>query len=249
MTWAQSAKQWFHRWGSPRWFYERSLRWSFWLGLLALVLIVVGIVWGLGFAEMERRQGNSYRIIYIHVPNATLAMSNYVLMALSGAIAMIWKIKLADWVMKRAAIIGTFFAAAALFTGAVWGKPTWGTWFEWRDSKILFTLMMLFFYLGVVALKSSYQNEQLAGKFATILALVGVVNIPIIYYAAEIFNTLHQTTGTSFSSASMLIPFFTMLAAGYCFYGWVLLRSVRAEIIKREINTKWVQELIDNGKV
>jgi len=238
------AWQWFHQWGSPRWFYERSQRWSFWFGLAALVLITVGIVWGLGFADMERRQGNSFRIIYIHVPNASLAMSNYVLMAISGTIGMIWKIKLADWAMKRMAVIGTLFAIAALFTGAVWGRPTWGTWFEWRDSKILFTLFMLFFYLGVLALKSSYQNEAMANKFATVLALVGCVNIPVIYYAAEIFNTIHQTTGTSFGSLSMGIPFFVMLAAGYCFYGWVLLRALRAEVLVREAKTQWVKDLV-----
>ena len=242
-------KQWFHRWGSPRWFYERSLRWSFWFGLLTAVLLTVGIVWGLGFAAVDYRQGNSYRIIFIHVPNASLAMSNYVLMALSGAIGMIWKIKLADWVMKRAAILGVFFAIAALFTGAVWGKPTWGSWFEWRDPKIQFTLFMLFFYLGILALKSSYQNEEMANRFATILALVGVVNIPIIYYAAEMFNTLHQTTGTSFSNVSMRVPFFTMLAAGYCFYAWVLLRSIRAEIIQREYKTQWVKDLLSANKL
>ena len=104
--------------------------------------------------------------------------------------------------------------------------------------------MLTVYSLGVLALKSSYVNEAMANKFATVLALVGSVNIPIIYYAAEFFNTLHQTTGTSFGSASMAIPFFVMLAAGYCFYGWVLLRAIRAEVLVREAKTQWVKDLI-----
>ena len=238
-----SFKQWFHRWGSPRWFYERSFRWTFWLGLAALVLLTISWVWGLGFAPLDARQGNSYRIIFIHVPNSIISMGNYVLMAMSGAIAMIWKIKLADWVMKRAAIIGVYFAIVALVTGAVWGRPTWGTWFEWRDSKVLFTLLMLFLYIGVLALKSSYQNETMANRAATILALVGVVNIPIIYFAADWFFSLHQKSRSSMH-ISMLVPFLTSMLAGYCFYLWVLLRSVRAEILQKEVKTKWVQDLI-----
>ncbi len=237
------AWQWFHRWGSPRWFYERSFRWTFWLGLSALVLLTVSLVWGMGFAPLEARQGNSYRIMFIHIPNSLMSMSNYILMATSGAIAMIWKIKLADWVMKRAAIIGIIFSISALFTGAVWGKPTWGTWFYWQDSKVLFTMLMLFLYIGVFALKSSYQDEVMANRAATILALVGVVNIPIIYYAADLFFSLHQKSRSSMH-ISMLIPFLMSMAAGYCFYGWVLLRSVRAEILYREVKTQWVQDLI-----
>lgn len=236
--------QWFHRLGSPKWFYEQSLSWTFWLGIVTCILLVSGIVLGLGFAPLEVRQGNSFRIIFIHVPNAGIAMSNYVLMATSGAVAMIWKIKLADWVMKRAAIIGIFFAFAALFTGAVWGKPTWGTWFKWQDSKFLFTLLLFFLYIGVFAIKSSYRDEAMANKAATILSLVGVVNIPIIYFAADWFFSLHQSTGTKFHDKWMAIPFFTMIAAGYCFYSWVLIRSVRAEILQREYKTQWVKNLI-----
>lgn len=237
------AWQWFHRWGSPRWFYERSFRWSFWFGLAALIILGVSLTWGLLFAPAELRQGNSYRIIFIHVPNVFVAMSNYILMATSGAIAMIWKIKVADWAMKRMAIIGACMTLIALFTGAVWGKPTWGTWFEWRDSKILFTMLLLFLYLGVLALKSSYQNEAMANKFATILAIVGVVNIPIIYFAAHWFFSLHQRSGTTMPP-EMAWPFWLSVLGGYCFYAWVLLRSLRAEVLKREVKTQWVQELV-----
>jgi len=201
-----SLKTWFHRWGSPRWFYERSFRWSFWLGLSAILILGVAWIWGLGFAPVENRQGNSYRIMFIHVPNVFLAMSNYLLMATSGAIAMIWKMKLADWVMKRAAVIGAGFTLIGLFTGAVWGKTSWGTWFLWGDSKILFTWLLLFLYIGVLVLKASYQNEDMANKAATILALVGVVNIPIIYYAADWFFSLHQRCGSSMPP-SMAWPF------------------------------------------
>jgi heme exporter protein C len=239
-------KTWFHRWGSPRWFYERSLRWSFWFGFSAFLILGVAWIWGLGFAPVDHRQGNSYRIMFLHVPNVFMAMSNYLLMATSGAIAMIWKIKLADWVMKRAATIGACFTLIALFTGVVWGKATWGG-FLWSDSKILFTVLLLFLYLGVLALKASYQSEEMANKAATILALVGVVNIPIIYFAADWFFSLHQRSGSSMPP-SMAWPFWLSVLGGYCFYAWVLLRSVRAEIVQREYKTQWVKELIQEVK-
>lgn len=239
-------KTWFHRWGSPRWFYERSFRWSFWFGWSAFILLTVGVVWGLGFADMERDQGNSFRIIYIHVPNSLMSMSNYVLMAIAGAVGMIWKIKLADWAMNRMAIIGSVFATAALFTGSVWGKTTFGTWLEPTDPKVMFTILMWLFYMGILALKNSFPNEATANKAATYLALVGVVNIPLIYFASSIVGHqgLHQDTGTTFASASMMWPFFIMLAAGYCFYAWVLITSIRAEILKREAKTQWVKDLV-----
>ncbi|MEX1032532.1 MAG: heme ABC transporter permease CcmC [Cellvibrionaceae bacterium] len=241
--------QWFHRLGSPRWFYEKTARWTLWLGLLSLVLLAIGTIWGLGFAPIERVQGNSYRIIYLHVPVAFLSMAGYYVMAISGAIGLIWKMKLADMVMKSAAPIGVVLTFIALFTGAVWGKPTWGTWFEWRDPRIASTLLLFFLYLGVIALQASYQNQQMADRFSAILAIVGMVNIPIMYGSVYWWNSLHQgatlkLSGETSMHSSMLYPLLVMIAAFYCFYAYILVKNVRAEILQREYRTQWVKELV-----
>ena len=241
--------QWFHRLGAPRWCYEKTSAGVCWLGLLARVLLAAGTVWGLAFAPVERLQGNSYRIIYIHIPMAFLSMAGYYIMAISGAIGLIWKMKLADMVMKSAAPIGAVLTFLALLTGAVWGKPTWGTWFEWRDPRIASTLLLFFLYLGVIALQASYQNQQMADRFSAILAIVGTVNIPIIYGSVYWWNSLHQgatlkLTGGSPIHPSMLYPLLTMIAGFYVFYAYVLLKAIRAEILHREYRTQWVKDLV-----
>lgn len=245
------AWQWFHRWGSPRWFYERSPRWTRWLGTGALVLIVVGTIWGLCFAPPEARQGNSYRILYIHVPTIFISMAGYVLMAVAGAIGLIWKMKMGFMVMRCAAPIGSYLTFAALVTGAVWGKPTWGTWFMWGDPKIMFTLLMLFLYIGVVVLQASYRSQKMADEFSAVLAIVGSVNIPIIYYATRFWSSLHQGAsikiiGKSTIDVSMIYPLLIMIAGFYLFYFWVLMKAVRSEVLVREQKTQWVKDLIAN---
>lgn len=244
--------QWFHRLGSPRWFYEKTGAWVFWLGLAALILLAVGTVWGLAFAPIERLQGNSYRIIYIHIPMAFLSMAGYYIMAISGAIGLIWKMKLADMVMKSAAPIGAVLTFLALFTGAVWGKPTWGTWFEWRDPRIASTMLLFFLYLGVIALQASYHNQQMADRFSAILAIVGTVNIPIIYGSVYWWNSLHQGATLKLGSGSsmhpsMLYPLLVMIAGFYAFYAYALLKSVRAEVLHREYRTQWVKDLVTSS--
>ena len=135
--------QWFHRLGSPRWFYQTTGRWLPWLSLLALALLGTGLVWGLGFAPQDAKQGNSFRIIYLHVPASFLALAGYYIMAIAGAVGLIWKMKLSYMVMKSAAPIGAVLTFLALFTGAVWGKPTWGTYWVW-DARITSMLILLF---------------------------------------------------------------------------------------------------------
>jgi len=244
--------QWFHRLGSPRWFYEKTNAWMPWLAVVSVVLLVVGSIWGLGFAPADYKQGNSYRIIYIHVPSSFLALAGYYTMAISGAIGLIWKMKLAEAVVKCAAPIGAVFTFIALVTGAVWGKPTWGTWWVW-DARITSMLVLLFLYLGVMALQEAFQHQDTANRASAILALVGTVNIPIIYWSVEFWNTLHQPATLKFTSEStidpsMLYPLLTMIVGFYVFYAWVLLASTRSEVLRRERKTRWVNELAA-GKV
>ena len=176
--------RWFHRLGSPRWFYQTSGRWLPWLAVLTLALLVIGTLWGLAFAPEDARQGNSFRIIYIHVPVSFLALAGYYVMAVAGAVNLIWRIKLADMVMTAAAPLGAALTFLALFTGAIWGKPTWGTYWVW-DARITSMLVLLFLYLGVVVLRNSFSGRDTAGKACAILALVGTVNIPIIYKSVD----------------------------------------------------------------
>lgn len=243
--------QWFHRLGSPKWFYEKTGPWIFWLGLIATTLLVVGSVWGLGFAPSEAKQGNSYRIIYIHVPAAVLSMAGYYVMAIAGAIGLIWRMKLSFMVMKAAAPIGAALTFAALLTGAVWGKPTWGTWWVW-DGRITSMVVLFLLYLGIVALQEAYQNQETSDKICAVLAIVGMVNIPIIYKSVDWWYTLHQPatlklTGKSSIHPEMVYPLLMMIAGFYIFYAWVLLMRTRTEILRREQKTNWVKDLALKG--
>ncbi len=244
--------QWFHRLGSPRWFYEKTTPWLPWLALLSLGLLVVGCVWGLAFAPADFRQGNSYRIIYIHVPAAFLALAGYYIMAISGAIGLIWKMKLPFMVMRSAAPIGAILTFVSLVTGSIWGKPTWGTWWEW-DARITSMLILFFLYLGMIALQQAFQSRDAADKAGAVLALVGTVNIPIIYKSVDWWYTLHQPAsikfiGKSTIDPSMLYPLLVMVIGFYALYALVLLLYTRVEILRRESRTQWVADLVANSK-
>ncbi len=244
--------KWFHRFGSPRWFYTNSTKWLPWLAVATAALLLTGMVWGLGFAPQDAKQGNSFRLIYIHVPAAFLALAGYYVMALSGAVGLIWKMKLADMVMKSAAPIGAALTFTALFTGAIWGKPTWGTYWVW-DARITSMLILLFLYLGVVALQYSYSNKDAANKASAVLALVGMVNIPIIYKSVDWWYTLHQPATIKLTEAStihpsMFKPLLLMIIGFYCFYALVLILNTRVEILRRERRTRWVEDIAGGEK-
>lgn len=245
------AWQWFHRLGSPRWFYEKTGKWLPWIGLVAAVLLILGSVWGLAFAPADHKQGNSARIMYIHVPAAILSMAGYYVMAIAGAIGLIWRMKLSFMVMKCAAPIGAVLTFVALFTGAVWGKPTWGTWWVW-DGRITSMFVQFLLYLGIIALHEAYQNQDTADKTGAVLGLVGMVNIPIIYKSVDWWYTLHQPAslklvGKSSIDPSMAYPLIVMIIGFYVFYAWALIARTRIEILKREQRTTWVRTLVSAG--
>jgi heme exporter protein C len=240
--------QWFHRLGSPRWFYQASGKWLPWLSILAVSLLCLGMVWGLAFAPQDAKQGNSFRIIYIHVPASFLALAGYYVMALAGAVGLIWKMKLADMVMKSAAPIGAVLTFVALVTGAIWGKPTWGTYWIW-DARLTSMLALFFLYLGVIALQYSYTSQDSASKASAVLSLVGMVNIPIIYKSVDWWYTLHQPATIKFTEApsmhpDMFHPLLVMILGFYCFYAVVLILTIRVEVLHRERRTRWVQNLV-----
>ena len=236
---------WFHKLGSPKWFYEISSLWLRGLSVAAILLILVGTVWGLAFAPPDYQQGNSFRIIYIHVPAAFLAQSCYLMMAVAGLVGLVWKMKLADVALQQAAPIGAWMTFIALLTGAVWGKPTWGAWWVW-DARLTSMLILLFLYFGVIALGQAITNRDSAAKACAVMALVGAVNIPIIKYSVDWWNTLHQpatftVTGKASMAPEMWLPLLLMVLGFYCFFGAVLLLRMRLEVLRREARTSWVK--------
>ena len=241
--------RWFHQWGSPKWFYERAGRWQLVCGWLSLGLIGIGTVWGLGFAPVDYQQGNSYRIIYLHVPVAFLAQAMYVAMAVSAVVLFVWKMKIADIAMQSIAVMGFAFTALALVSGAVWGKPTWGTYWVW-DARLTSMLILAFLYLALIGLRASVRDPDLAGKVCGILVLVGVVNLPIIKYSVEWWNTLHQPASLKLTEkptmpSSMWIPLFINIIGYYIVAAYLVLGSMRTILVERERRSSWVRELVN----
>jgi heme exporter protein C len=239
----------FHKLGSPKWFYDISGKILFWLVPITAVLLAVGSIWGLFYAPPDFKQGNSYRIIYIHVPVAVLSLSGYYIMAIAGAIHLIWRMKLADVAMRCAARLGAGLTFLALFTGAVWGKPTWGTYWVW-DARITSELVLLFLYMGIIALYEAYDNKVAASRACAVLALVGTVNIPIIYKSVDWWYSLHQPATIKFTEKStidpsMFYPLLIMIIGFYCFYAVSLMLHMRTEVLSSERKTRWVQELVE----
>jgi len=218
------------------------------MAYISLGMLIVGVVWGLGFSPADYKQGNSFRIMFIHVPTSIVAMAGYYIMAICGAVGLIWRMKLMFMVMKAAAPVGAVLTFICLVSGAVWGKPTWGTWWVW-DARITSVLVLFFLYLGINALQSAYRDQDTADKTSAILALVGMVNIPIIYKSVDWWYTLHQPatlklTEESSIAASMAYPLIWMIVGVYLTYATFLLAYSRLEVLRREKRTRWVQELV-----
>ncbi|PID65735.1 MAG: heme ABC transporter permease [Gammaproteobacteria bacterium] len=211
--------------------------WAPWCWGVALILLLVGVFWGLFIAPADYQQKDAYRIIFIHVPVSAMSMGVYVSMAVASVIYFVWHIKLAAYFCRSLAVLGTVFTALALFTGAVWGKPMWGTYWSWGDARLLSELILLFLYLGYIGLISAIEQERLADKIGSILLLVGVINIPVIHYSVVWWNSLHQGAtvlklGKPAISTEMLIPLLVCLAAFVFFSAGYALTSVRAKIIE-----------------
>ena len=238
---------WFHRFGSPEYFYRFASRWGPRCGWVALILMLVASYLGLVVAPPDYQMGDSYRIIFIHVPSAWMSMFSYTVMAFSAAVGLIWRIKMGHLVAISIAPLGAAFTFLALVTGSLWGKPTWGTYWIW-DARLTSELVLLFLFLGYLALIASIENRKTAYQAGAVLALVGVVNIPIIHFSVEWWNTLHQgSTITKFDKPSMdtamLIPLLIMFVAVNFYFLGSLFTRVRCELLESERNTAWVKNL------
>jgi heme exporter protein C len=242
---------WFHRLASPPSFYRFADRLAPWLLALALLLLAGGSYAGLFIAPADYLQGDVFRVIYVHVPVAALSLFIYVLMSVAAAIALIWRMKLAECAIAAAAPIGASFTALALVTGMLWGKPAWGAYWVW-DARLTAELVLLFLYLGVIGLNQAYADARTAARACAWLALVGVVNVPIVHYSVQWWNSLHQgSTILSLQgvmnpkiSPDMLWPLLLTLSGFFLFFFAVWLRRLQNEVLLREWRARWVQELI-----
>jgi len=218
------------------------------VAVIGIVLLAVGWIWGFGFAPADYQQGDSFRIIYIHVPAAIWSMATYALMAMASMIGLIWKSRQANMIAAAMAPVGATFTFIALATGATWGKPMWGTWWVW-DARLTSELVLLFLYIGVIALYNSFEDRRVAAKAAGILVIVGIINLPIIHYSVEWWNTLHQgsTKGFQTIAPAMRTPLRWAIYGYMFFFITLTLMRLRNLILESESKQTWVNSLIKKG--
>jgi heme exporter protein C len=208
----------------------------------------VGLYIGFFVAPTDAVQSEAYRIIFIHVPASILSMMIYLIMAGYAALGLIFNTRLSSMMASALAPTGALFAFISLWTGALWGKPMWGAWWVW-DARLTSELILLFLYLGFIALQASIEDPRRADRAGALLAIVGSVNVPIIYFSVQWWNTLHQGSSVKLSGTSMHIAMqqamFTMLVAMWLYVIAVALLRVRSIILERERNTQWVGELAE----
>lgn len=237
-----------YRLGSPKVFYRLVDRAQWGLALTALICITVGWLWGLGFAPQDYQQGDAVRIMYIHVPAAFLSLFIYGIMAFASLLNIVWQIKIAGLLQKSCAQVGAVFTLLALVTGSLWGKPTWGTWWVW-DARLTGELVLFFIYLSLLALEQSLGLRKVSDKIFAILCLIGFLDLPIIHYSVQWWNTLHQGTSLlTFAKpkihSSMLYPLLFSLVGMLLFSLWVILKLTQLALVKREYKQQWVKEMV-----
>ncbi|MBI1196021.1 MAG: heme ABC transporter permease [Gammaproteobacteria bacterium] len=240
-----------YKFASPASFYPLAGRLVPWFWILAAVLIVIGLYLGFVVAPTDYKQGEAYRIMFIHVPAAWMSMFIYIVMAIYAGLALVLKTRLSTMMATALAPTGAMFTFVALWTGAFWGKPMWGAWWVW-DARLTSELILLFLYIGYMSLYAAIDDPRRAARASGLLAIVGAVNVPIIYFSVKWWNTLHQGASISFGQAPTMAA--TMLAAmgimalGFWMYTIaVVLMRVRCEILERERHSDWVQEMVSRG--
>ncbi|MBK8908041.1 MAG: heme ABC transporter permease [Rhodospirillales bacterium] len=227
------------RFANPTRFMRLTRRLAPWFAAATLVLLGIGLYLALLASPADYQQGESVRIMYVHVPAAWMALFCYVGMAIAAAVGLIWRHPVADLVAKATAPVGAAFTFLALLTGSLWGKPMWGTWWVW-DARLTSVLVLFFLYLGYIALNNAFDDPTRGARASAILALVGAFNLPIIKFSVDWWNTLHQPAsvvrldGPSIHP-SMLWPLLIMAAAFTCYYVWVLCLRVQSEIVAYKI--------------
>ena len=242
---------WF-KFSSPASFYPLARKIGFWSAVVAAVLIAVGLYMSFFVAPTDYKQGEGYRIIFVHVPAAWMSMFIYLVMAFWAAVGLVFNTRLSGMMAQALAPTGAMFTFVALWTGAFWGKSMWGAWWVW-DARRTSELILFFLYIGFIALQGAIDDARRADRAGAVLLLVGVVNIPIIYYSVKWWNTLHQGASISMESGSSMasIMLVTMLIMALGFWAYsiaVAMYRVRCVILERERDTHWVSELNEFDK-
>lgn len=237
---------WF-KYSSPKMFYPLAGKLIPWFAAAATILAIIGMYVGFFMAPTDAQQGEGYRIIFLHVPVSWMSMFIYLVMAFWAAIGLAFNNRLAAMMASALAPTGAMFTFLSLWTGALWGKPMWGTWWVW-DARLTSELILLFLYIGFMALQSAVDEPRRADKAGAVLALVGVVNIPIIYFSVQWWNTLHQGASVSLTQAPsmaalMLIGMLLMALASWMYTVAIALMRVRCIILEREHHAGWLDEL------
>ena len=231
---------------SPATFYRLAGAMAPWFFGLAVITGAVGLYIGLFVAPTDAVQGEVYRVIFIHVPAAWMSMFIYFVMACYGGVSLTFNTRLAAMMARALAPTGAMFTFVALWTGAFWGRPTWGTYWVW-DARLTSELVLLFLYFGFIALANAFEDPRRGDRAAALLALIGLVNLPIIYFSVHWWNTLHQGSSVSFKGTSMHIQMLqSMLLVAVSFWMYSIgtsLVRVRAIILERESRTQWVRAL------
>lgn len=235
------------RYAAPNLFYPLAGRMIPWFAAIAAVLTVIGLYLGFLVAPVDATQGDSYRIIFIHVPSAWMAMFLYIVMAFWAGVGLVFNTRLSSMMASAIAPSGALMAFISLWTGALWGRPTWGAYWVW-DARLTSTLILLFLYLGFIALQAAIDDPRRADKAAAVLALVGAVNVPIIYFSVKWWNTLHQGASVKMTGSSMATTMLTaMLVMVFAFWMYciaIVLHRVRTIMLERERRSAWVGEAI-----
>jgi heme exporter protein C len=243
MTWT-----WFHRLASPPHVYSLAARLTPWFAWPAALCIAAGLWGGLVLAPPDYQQGDGFRILYVHAPSAWMSLMVYMTMASAAAVGLIWRMKVAHAVAASCAPIGASFTFAALVTGALWGEPMWGTYWEW-DPRLTSELVLLFLYLGYMGLRAGIEDPQRADRASALLAIVGVVNVPIIHYSVTWWNSLHQAPSVMRLARpampfSMVAPLLLMLLGFTLLFVALLLIRLRSEVLARERSASWIREVV-----
>ena len=244
-THMDEGNHWF-KYSSPAAFYPLAGAMMPWFFALAAVLAAIGLYIGFFVAPTDAQQGEAYRIIYIHVAAAWMSMFLYVVMAFWAGFGLAFNTRLSSMMASALAPTGALMTFIALWTGALWGKPTWGTWWVW-DARLTSELILLFLYLGFISLQAAIDDPRRADKAGALVALVGVVNVPIIYFSVQWWNTLHQGASVSLTRSpsmakTMLLGMLIMALAFWMYSIAAALMRVRAIILERERHTEWVRE-------
>ncbi|SEF94421.1 heme ABC transporter permease [Nitrosomonas ureae] len=246
------AINWF-KYSSPASFYSLAGKMIPVFVFVSVVLLVAGLYVGFFVAPTDFQQGEAYRIIFIHVPAAWMSMFLYVVMAFWAGIGLAFNTRLSSMLATAIAPTGAMFTFIALWTGALWGKPMWGTWWVW-DARLTSELILFFLYIGFMSLQAAIDDPRRADKAGAIIALVGVINIPIIYFSVQWWNTLHQGASVSINQApamatTMLTGMLIMVLASWMYSIAVILKRTRVIILERESHTAWVAELQKKGAI